>query len=333
VGVKRRRLLLILAGIFAVAVVTVMVWPREKEPEGPIYRGRSLQAWLERYRESSKVTEYCAPGSQTSVLQQKYELGRPLWVSAEQNNPEAMEAATAIRKIGTNGVPFLIKWIQYRRSGLRRELEKVTGNLSVFDRLPADQGNLRATDGMIGLQVLGNEASLAVPYLAKLASSTNSAASERAMWCLLYLGRPALEWFAATLADQNLPNSKRMKAGSRIEWMRYVGVDAIVIAPQLQKCARDTNIVVAEVAARNLGLFRLDPGRSVPALSSCLSSTEMDVRLAAVAALHQFGKDAEAARPALTRCLVDSNLLVRMAATNTLRRMAPETNEVTEIHQ
>ena len=242
-----------------------------------------------------------------------------------------MEAATAIRKIGTNGVPFLIEWIRYRRSALRRRAERVAGNLSVFDKLPTDQGDIRARDGMIGLQVLGSEESFAVPDLAALASSTNSAASERAIRCLLYLGRPAIEWFAATLADQHLANRKRMRAGVQIEQMQYVGADAMVIAPQLQECVRDTNIVVAETAARSLGLFRLDPARSVPALSRCLSSAEVDVRLAAIAALHQFGEDARPARAALTRCLVDSNLFVRETATNTLRRIALlETNRVTE---
>ena len=42
-GVRKKKVLLTLAVVFVAAVVTVMVWPRERDPE---YQGKKLSEWL-----------------------------------------------------------------------------------------------------------------------------------------------------------------------------------------------------------------------------------------------------------------------------------------------
>src|SRR5271169_5495899 len=82
-GVKRgRRVLLILLACGLVVVLFVLVWPREREPE---YKGRPLSKW---------IASYTA----------KY---------PDESSPEYREAAEAVRQIGTNAIPCLLKWLTH----------------------------------------------------------------------------------------------------------------------------------------------------------------------------------------------------------------------------
>jgi hypothetical protein len=75
---KRRRLLRILLASVASIMLAYLVWPREREPE---YNGAALSTWLAR--------------------------------CGSTNQSESLAAVAAIRHIGTNALPFLIRWIQY----------------------------------------------------------------------------------------------------------------------------------------------------------------------------------------------------------------------------
>src|SRR5690242_3243308 len=70
-----RRLWIGLAAVTVVAIVAVAVWPGDREPE---YQGKKLSEWL-----------------------------------AMQHEHPA-EAARAVRAIGTNAIPFLLRWADYR---------------------------------------------------------------------------------------------------------------------------------------------------------------------------------------------------------------------------
>src|SRR5690242_9922901 len=75
---RRRRWIVGLVAIAVVVLVAVAVWPGEREPE---YQGKKLSEWLE--------------------MQEKY----------------PAEAAHAVRAIGTDAVPFLVRWADYRVPG------------------------------------------------------------------------------------------------------------------------------------------------------------------------------------------------------------------------
>jgi hypothetical protein len=79
-GVKPdRRLLLVLLTVAFVVGLTVLVWHGRREPG---YQGKLLSEWLRAYRPIGTRT----PGSQ--------------------------QAADAVRHIGTNALPFLVRWIE-----------------------------------------------------------------------------------------------------------------------------------------------------------------------------------------------------------------------------
>src|SRR6266481_845561 len=82
---KRRRFFLILLASIASITLAFFIWRREREPA---YNGVPLSTWLERYNDG--------------------------------NNAEATEA---IRHIGTNALPFLLRWIRYETPGWRNALD------------------------------------------------------------------------------------------------------------------------------------------------------------------------------------------------------------------
>ena len=90
--VKRRRKVLILAAVFVGAVLAVILWPEEKEPE---YQGKKLSYWLFR-PPRPPFSEPAAPA-------------------------EAIASETALRHIGTNAIPCLLKWLSYEPSPLKKK--------------------------------------------------------------------------------------------------------------------------------------------------------------------------------------------------------------------
>src|ERR1041385_2280437 len=76
--VKRRSVLLPLAAIFIGAIAIISLRPGEREPE---YQGKKLSEWLLAYHHP--------------------------WESVD---PSSTRAAEAVRTIGTNAVPCLVKW-------------------------------------------------------------------------------------------------------------------------------------------------------------------------------------------------------------------------------
>src|SRR5207244_3971397 len=122
--------------------------PREREPE---YQGKTLSRWLMAYRE-------------------------PLTGRGAQSEAAA---ADAVRQIGTNGLPFLLKWIQ--DSGQlprwRYRVYQIAYRWRVASRtrafvLEAVAGRkLRAERAFCGFGILGPEAGAAIPALVKIASS------------------------------------------------------------------------------------------------------------------------------------------------------------------
>src|SRR5689334_16661721 len=89
---KGRGILLVFVGLVLACVLAVVVWPGEKEP---VYEGRKLSAW---------------------VLQLNNPLGE--WGTAK----EMSEASNAIRSLGTNAVPWLLKWVAQEPSAFKRHV-------------------------------------------------------------------------------------------------------------------------------------------------------------------------------------------------------------------
>lgn len=175
----RRRALLIVTACGGLAIAFALLLRHDNEPH---YNGRSLSAWLRVYRE---------------------------WSKGQRGEPDFDEANHAIWAIGTNAIPFLLKWIQQEPPSWHRAAHtKLSGpSDNALAKLLVDgPGYDKAEAAMLAFGVLGTNAALAIPSLVALMNATNHpATADRATAALSGLGGPALPRLLATLAIRIKP--------------------------------------------------------------------------------------------------------------------------------
>ena len=150
-----KRLKFILSGCVASMILAFLVWPREREPE---YKGVPLSEWLKGYEN----------------------LRGNLWVMPANKLDAISESISAVRHIGTNALPFLIRWIQYEQPGWRWSVVRVAWKLPPAIRdsragswLLADRAEDRADRAVAGFAFLGTNATPVLPELQHLAKNAN----------------------------------------------------------------------------------------------------------------------------------------------------------------
>jgi len=153
------------------AVIIIAFWPEKKEPE---YRGKKLSEWLH---------------------------GQPLFVQVPGGRNAWMEeqSGEAVRHIGTNALPFLVKWLRYERPAWRDKAsaayEKWPGPLfrhSMARWLSRGKPERLSDAAMVCFQFLGPDAAPAVPELiGMLKDSKAPLTSKRAVFCLGCIGPKA----------------------------------------------------------------------------------------------------------------------------------------------
>lgn len=287
---NRRIIFIFVLVACAVAVGIIFCLTGQTEP---VYQGRTLSEWL------------------------FYE--RPASTPLSTPNPQR----EAIRKIGTNALPFLLRWIQYEPPAWRKKSAAMTSKLRIVDR----KAEL-AQAGWLGFQILGPEARAAIPELTRLMLRTDPGASEIARQATLAMGGigyDALPSLLAVLTNQQAVI--RGQAAASIGAMRKLGTNASLAVPVLAQCLQDRDSHLAATAANSLGRLAVDPGVAVPALTRGLQHSEAYVRSNSARALGRFGKEARSALPSLVKALNDTHLTVREDVTNALRQIAPEVLE------
>jgi hypothetical protein len=163
--VKRRRLFIIIVAVLAAVILVFTLWPREREPE---YNGITLTAWLSQY------------GSRNSL--------------------GIDEAPDAIRHIGTNALPYLIRWIQYEsgwKDSMARKVAKwpVVGQSRFVQQIIQNNTAYRARSATLGFQALGPKVygfgSPAIDELLRLANNPKKPETQaRAMKILNLIQQP-----------------------------------------------------------------------------------------------------------------------------------------------
>jgi hypothetical protein len=231
--VKKRWVMLVLAGLLAAAVV-VLVWPGEREPE---YQGKKLSAWLRYYR---------------------------------ANGQEHDEAASAVRQIGGRAVPWLLMWMDSRgippwKVRLINWTMKIPGiqQTKAFRRMI---DYIREQDGLLitalyGFELLGPEARRAIPALAKRLNNPLEDRRNGAVIALSFIGKEALPLLLSALSDES--RSNRVLIAHCIRDMRNLGDEANKAAPVLIRCMQGTDKPLAAVAAEALGKLHVAPVSAV----------------------------------------------------------------------
>src|SRR4051812_42896897 len=86
---KSRLIFTVAASVTVIAIIVFIIW-RLPKGEGPSYQGRSLSQWVDRIDDNGMW-----PGV--------------VWETLPKKTAKQLEAAEAIRAIGTNGIPFLLE--------------------------------------------------------------------------------------------------------------------------------------------------------------------------------------------------------------------------------
>jgi len=288
----RHKLMLLLVALLALAA---FLWAfRVREPS---FQGQILSEWLAGY----------APYESAISLRQ---------------------AQQAILHIGTNGLLFLLEWINYEEPGrlsqLRRsaKFRRAVDNLPIpnalKDRLREDKQSFRAERAADAFATLGRIAEPVIPDLMKALNQGSAKRSARAARALANTGPRALAPLLSVLTNQNTP-ARRFVAG----YIYHLGTNAQPAIPALIACLDDPSPSVADAAIFSLGELRLEPELTIPGLIHCLDPSFSN-RADAAAALAKFGPEAAPAVPTLMVAMNDPLAFIRGAAHFALMRIAPE---------
>jgi HEAT repeat protein len=219
----------------------------------PVCNGRSLNNWLA----ILERLDFDHSSSTVSVLPQEFPL-----------SPEWCEARDAIRKMGTNAIPFLIKSVCNE--------EKSAGVVAAF-------------------QVLGTSARSAVPKLASLATNNNAMMdAQRAMFSLTAIGPEGLP-ILLTVLTNNITTANKTESVlfyQALECIKALGTNAAPAIPVLIHCTRNTNDLVAVMAMRALPVVGVGSRAVFAFLIETANGTSANLRFEAVDALVVFREQA-----------------------------------------
>lgn len=289
---KHRRLWIILGIALLGLTALVIVIPDWDEPS---YNGVSLTGWVARYR---------PPVS--DITDQKY-------VNAKE--------AAAIREIGTNAIPCLLKWIQTDEPEWVTRLRITTKNRLGINYFYM-RGDLRAVNSMHAFRTLGTNAVFAIGDLLKLARNTNANSQQRfrAAASLGYMHQPEAIPPLIAMLQSNDAQSRSMAAYA----LAKAGELAKPALPALVACLKDKYDDVASRAAYALGDLCLCPETTVAALIDALGDSRQIVVCSAATSLGKFGAAAKPAVPALLKLLQSTDGYSRDLATAVIQKIAPE---------
>jgi hypothetical protein len=201
----------------------------------------------------------------------------------------AEDQQDAIQQIGTNALPFLVKWITFSEA---RDLRL----FGVPFALPTAHRKAELAYGSsAAFAVLGPRAATALPDLVRLVHETNQAVFYRILSAIDTVGG-------------------------------NLGTNAGVVVPPLMKLLNGPDAGVAGFAAIELGKIgrRTQTDAIVAAFVRATESADHYVRYGAVYGLGELGPLAQVAVPALVRTLDDPDHWVRRTATNSLSNVLPQ---------
>lgn len=282
-------MVVISAACVLVAIGVVAFWPGEREPE---YNGKKLSEWLEVCR------QYPMPG------------------------PERVPAEEAVRNIGTNALPWLIRWMNYDMPGWKQTFfqSKYSRLVPKFAMYYFIKPIVKSRHAQVGFVVLDTTAGPAAPALARIMDNWPKGSGMQALVSLRSLGADAVPPLYAFATNRAKPLQARREAMSSIGMLSSLGTNEEWIVRAIIPYLSEEEM--AEPTARALGAMRLRPDVCVPALRKALASKNPEVRVWAVVSLGRFGREAEQAIPELTGALADSDPRVHQEAGNALERIA-----------
>ena len=276
--------------VCALIVVGVVILSLINYWREPRYKGRSLSAWLKIYSK------------------------------AHIDEAGMHESVEAVRRIGTNAIPFLLAGTAYAAPGW-------TENASdLLHSCPGPWGRWwdglsrpsRAKLALLGFEILGTNATPAIPGLLRQLENLDHQGDAPAE-ALAFIGQPAIP----VLTNVAIHGKSSYFRSGAIYTLALMGTNACESVDVLLAATRDADDVrISAVWA--LSQVSIDPAMAFPALTNALCSTSDNVRAMAVVSLFKLRGTPSAKIPALMTRLTDPDARVRNFTTNVLRSIAPD---------
>jgi HEAT repeat protein len=299
-----------------------------------MYKGKTLSIWIKTYCNPRNCTIYDSFPRPARPLISAEEGSSGTFEFRQREAAEAdrrqAEAADAVRQIGAQAVPTLLRGIdsefplwKLKLAMVRDKLPRPIQGGHFVDWWLIGADNYRVLHALTGFSLLGPTASPAVPELTRRMNTRTSRSGWWAILALAKIGKDGIQPLLTALADTNALN-RVLVARSMDEAIRNQGTNVLPAIQVLAKCVSDHDPGVASWSAITLGFLVAEPKISVPALIDGLSDLRADIRARSGEALGHFGPTALSAVPALLVDLNDPDRFVRTSVTNALQMIAPD---------
>jgi HEAT repeat protein len=217
-------------------------------------------------------------------------------------------AEAAVRKVGTNAIPWLLVELSAKEATRGDELPTNFCSGAAIGRRW-----LAAT----AFEVLGSSAKDATPNLIPLLDDKQT--SYTAATALGGIGVGSIP-----VLTQALTNTHSCARESAARVLGLFGAKAESAVPALIRCAADKDDSVRGFATFSLGQIGREPDVVLPVLIANLRDSDHSARWNAACALGKFGDKAKPAVPALLKVLHEDDPDVRVIATDALHQIDPE---------
>ena len=307
----RKRVYLLIAAML-LAAFALGIWEARRQV-GPVYLGKALSQWLEEVPD---------------------DWGHPVTGLDPEEKPAA---AKAVRAMGTNALPALIKMMEARDWPPKPRLQWWAANLLHIDLTlytsPAERQKVRA---LFGFCALGTNANPAVPVLTDLLLRRGD---RRAAVALAYMSPEGVIALSQVLTNRdsirtnNVPRARfaaylvlsglvlaaqqadtPFRRSARFEWL------ARLAAPSLLQCMNDPNPGLRLVAAQRALRLGVERNKALTVLTNCLTDPDPVISQRAALDLSALGPAATSALPPWLKASQDQGTSVRRAATNALEK-------------
>lgn len=274
-------------GIALFLVVLLVICSNVVRPREPSYGGKPLSFWLTQYFHNK--LSYTGDTERATLRE---------------------EAKNAIKAMGTNSIPTLLKMIRtsdFRITNyLYNQLLKSPFRKILFSihYRPAEYYN---QNGAIGFEVLGEEAKVAVPDLTRIfeqnISMTSQQCAANALGAIGESAKGALPSLLRALTNAN--SGVRFNA---IRGLSQIHGDPDASVPALMRAVNDPSSFNRAMAIDGLGEYGPEASRALPLLFSLTTNTDISLRPRAVWSIGQIHSSPETSVPLLISFLEDVNL-------------------------
>jgi hypothetical protein len=289
--------------VFVIVVGGMLSFFAFKQTSGPRYEGKPLSEWL----------------------QVAYEV--------HPRSSQRAKAEEAIRSIGTNALPLLLKWTEAKDNRFRDKFESFTERIVPRERARRWSHFLfgRRADEKFelaekGFEILGEQATPATERLREMAQKGNKA---KALLILARIGKSGAPTVLGALADAT--NENNWAAFDGVAILQSSGVDCSSALPILLNCLAAKNRVVSRLAAEALVSFTNYPDIVIPGvLNNIQSIPDSEIRFWVTRNLGAFRERGRSAVPQLIALLNCTNADFctnndfRRAVLHSLRKISPE---------